>query len=82
MSVLHGSCLCRGVRFEITGPLIAPSNCHCSICRKQHGAAFWSRARVRPAILTDSGRGIGDFLRVIAWQIPRLLPRLRLSDHK
>ena len=47
MPTLRGSCLCHGVRFEITGPLISPSNCHCSMCRKQHGAAFRSRARVQ-----------------------------------
>jgi hypothetical protein len=47
MPVLHGSCLCGGVKFEINGPLIGPSNCHCSNCRKQHGAAFRSRARVQ-----------------------------------
>lgn len=47
MPVLHGSCLCGGVKFEINGPLIGPSNCHCSMCRKQHGAAFRSRARVQ-----------------------------------
>ena len=47
MSVLRGSCLCGGVNFEITGPLLRPLNCHCTFCRKQHGAAFRSRARVR-----------------------------------
>ena len=47
MSVLHGSCLCGRVKFEITGALTPPSNCHCSMCRKQQGAAFRSRARVR-----------------------------------
>ena len=47
MSKLRGSCLCGGVRYEITGPLVTPCNCHCSMCRKQHGAAFRSRARVR-----------------------------------
>jgi Glutathione-dependent formaldehyde-activating enzyme len=47
MPTLRGSCLCHGVQFEITGPLISPSNCHCSMCRKQHGAAFRSRARVQ-----------------------------------
>ena len=26
MPVLHGSCLCGGVKFEINGPLIGPSN--------------------------------------------------------
>jgi hypothetical protein len=47
MPVLHGSCLCGGVKYEINGPLISPGNCHCSMCRKQHGAAFRSRARVQ-----------------------------------
>jgi hypothetical protein len=45
MPVLHGSCLCGGIKFEISGPLVGPSNCHCTMCRKQHGAAFRSRAR-------------------------------------
>lgn len=47
MPAIHGSCLCGGIKFEITGPLMRPGNCHCSMCRKQHGAAFRSRARVR-----------------------------------
>jgi hypothetical protein len=47
MSAIRGSCLCGGVKFEITGPLLRPLNCHCSLCRKQQGAAFRSRARVR-----------------------------------
>ena len=46
MPILHASCLCGGIKFEINGPLVAPSNCHCTMCRKQHGAAFRSRARV------------------------------------
>ena len=45
MSAIQGSCLCGGIKFEITGPLLRPLNCHCSLCRKQHGAAFRSRAR-------------------------------------
>ena len=49
MSLIRASCLCGGVRYAITGPLIGPSNCHCSMCRKQQGAAFRSRARVRIA---------------------------------
>ena len=47
MSVIHGSCVCGGVQFDITGPLLSPLNCHCSQCRKQHGAAFRSRIRVK-----------------------------------
>ncbi|HEV2334377.1 MAG TPA: GFA family protein [Stellaceae bacterium] len=47
MPAIRGSCLCGGVKFAINGPLLRPLNCHCSLCRKQHGAAFRSRARVR-----------------------------------
>jgi hypothetical protein len=47
MSAIRGSCLCGGVKFEINGPLSSPLNCHCSQCRKQHGAAFRSRVRVQ-----------------------------------
>jgi hypothetical protein len=46
MPPTHGSCLCGGIAFEITGPLLNPLNCHCSQCRKQHGAAFRSRVRI------------------------------------
>jgi hypothetical protein len=45
--MLKGSCLCAGVTYEITGPLDEVRNCHCSMCRKAHGAAFRSRASVR-----------------------------------
>jgi hypothetical protein len=47
--MLHGSCLCRGIRYEISGKLTDARNCHCSMCRKAHGAAFRSRASVRTA---------------------------------
>ena len=46
MPPLRGSCLCSGIAFEITGPLLNPLNCHCSQCREQHGAAFRSRVRI------------------------------------
>lgn len=47
MTAIRGSCLCGGVRFEIAGPLMRSSHCHCAMCQKQHGAAFRSRTRVR-----------------------------------
>lgn len=37
---LRGSCLCGAVTFEIAAPVITMGNCHCSMCRKQHGTAF------------------------------------------
>ena len=47
--MLSGSCLCGGVRYEIAGTLSGTLNCHCTMCRKAHGAAFRSRARVNAA---------------------------------
>lgn len=44
--MLHGSCLCGGVKYEIDGALRGALNCHCTMCRKAQGAAFRSRARV------------------------------------
>jgi hypothetical protein len=49
ITMLRGSCLCRGIRYEISGQLFAALHCHCSMCRKAQGAAFRSRARVRLA---------------------------------
>ena len=43
-----GSCLCGTVRYEITGSIAAIGHCHCSICRKSHGAAFATWAMVEP----------------------------------
>ena len=40
-SNVAGSCLCGRVRFEITvGPDNYMEHCHCSMCRKAHGASF------------------------------------------
>ena len=44
--VLSGGCLCGGVRYQITGELFMAAYCHCSMCRKAHGAAFRPRALV------------------------------------
>jgi hypothetical protein len=43
-----GSCLCGTVRYEIDGPFNAMVNCHCSMCRKEHGSVFVTWA-VAPA---------------------------------
>jgi len=45
--MIKGSCLCGRVAYEINGPLTDALNCHCTICRKAHGAAFRSRATVQ-----------------------------------
>ena len=45
---IKGGCLCGRVRYEITGPLFNVDNCHCSMCRQQHGAAFSTYAEFDP----------------------------------
>lgn len=45
--MIHGSCLCNAVQFEIsefTGPF---ELCHCSRCRKSSGSAFAAGIAVR-----------------------------------
>ena len=39
---IGGSCLCGDVAFEVEGPFEPLAHCHCSMCRKAHGAAFAS----------------------------------------
>jgi 8-oxo-dGTP pyrophosphatase MutT (NUDIX family) len=36
----EGGCLCGEVRYEIRGEARSMTHCHCSMCRKAHGAAF------------------------------------------
>ncbi len=43
----RGSCLCGTVRYEINASFSDVSHCHCSMCRKAHGAAYGSYGNVR-----------------------------------
>ena len=43
---IYGSCLCGGVRFEVTMPFRRANHCHCSRCRKHSGAATGTQGRV------------------------------------
>src|SRR3989440_6850354 len=46
MQPLTGSCLCGGVRFELTEPFRRASHCHCSRCRKHSGTFGLTQGRV------------------------------------
>lgn len=37
---IHGSCLCGSVRYSAALPSKWVAHCHCSYCRRAHGAAF------------------------------------------
>ncbi|PWK39710.1 GFA family protein [Pseudomonas sp. B21-040] len=42
----QGSCLCGAVKYRVLSQPKALSHCHCSQCRKSHGAAFASYGSV------------------------------------
>ena len=43
----QGSCLCNAIRFEVDEFEPQTGNCHCSMCRKFHGAAYATLAEAR-----------------------------------
>jgi hypothetical protein len=42
-----GSCLCGSITFEVDDFIAQTGNCHCSMCRKFHGAAFATLGEAR-----------------------------------
>ena len=48
----HGSCLCGTVRWTVKPPYSGMSHCHCSMCRKAHGAPFATYMGARRENLT------------------------------
>jgi hypothetical protein len=40
--MISGRCECSEVQYQVDGDLLDFSHCHCSICRRIHGAAFAS----------------------------------------
>jgi hypothetical protein len=54
VSTLQGSCLCGGVRFEVTESFISVSQCHCTNCKKISGG-----------VGTASGRALTEAISVL-----------------
>lgn len=38
--MIEGGCLCGKVRYAVDGSIGQVTHCHCSMCRRIHGAAF------------------------------------------
>lgn len=84
--IVHGSCLCGSVRYEIRAPFTHALNCHCSRCRKFHGAPFASYVAAPAAgfrfvsgeahVKTFSAAGAGDrkFCDICGSALPMPLP--------
>ena len=46
-----GGCLCGGVRFEVSEPLVSSGYCHCTRCQRRTGTAASVSARIAPGSL-------------------------------
>jgi len=55
MTPLVGTCLCGGVRFEVTAPFLRTTYCHCEFCKRLSGGYG-----------TVSGRANTDAIHVVA----------------
>jgi hypothetical protein len=57
-----GSCLCGAVRFTATFPSLFCAHCHCTMCRRNHGAGYVTWFAVPPAALAVEA-GAEDLVR-------------------
>jgi hypothetical protein len=54
---MQGTCLCGGVRFEVTEPFLTATFCHCESCKKLSGGVGTANGRVQTdAIRVLAGR--------------------------
>ncbi len=86
----RGSCLCGAVQFE-SGPFDSMVHCHCSMCRKHHGAMFatflstspdrfrWLAGEEQVVTYRSSGQGLRPFCRVCGSVVPVVLPHMAMA---
>jgi hypothetical protein len=61
--LLRGGCLCGGVRFEIEPPTRFCAHCHCSLCRRAHGAPLvtWAGVPLAQFRITHGKELLGSY---------------------
>lgn len=81
----RGSCLCGAVQFE-AGSFTSMTHCHCSMCRRHHGAMFatfldaprgafrWISGEEEIVAYRSSARGLRPFCRRCGSALPTFLP--------
>jgi hypothetical protein len=69
---LTGACLCGGVRYEVSAPLVVAGYCHCTRCQRRSGTGAAASAKVEPGsfrvtagaeLIRDYDPGDGGFLK-------------------
>ncbi len=58
-----GSCFCGAVTFQIELPTLFCGHCHCSMCRRPHGASFvtWTAVPIERFSITSGKQYIKHF---------------------
>jgi hypothetical protein len=86
----RGSCLCGAVQFE-AGPFDSMVHCHCSMCRRHHGAMFatfltgaadsfrWRTGEEAIVVYRPSARGLRPFCRTCGSVAPTVLPGVGMA---
>jgi len=81
-----GTCLCGTVQYELAQPLSMMMHCHCSMCRKHHGASFatfvaapfaafsWIAGADAVARYPSSEHGVRSYCRRCGSVAPLLMP--------
>ncbi len=81
-----GTCLCGTVRYEVAPPFLQMMHCHCSMCRKHHGAPFatfvaapysafrWLAGEEEVAKYASSEQGVRSYCRHCGSVAPMLMP--------
>jgi hypothetical protein len=87
----HGVCLCGTVQYELAGPFHTMLHCHCSMCRKHHGASFatfvaaphagfrWLSGKESVAAYRSSAQGERCYCRRCGSIAPTLIPDADLA---
>ena len=60
----RGSCLCGSVTYEVSYLSSEAANCHCTMCRKFHGAAYGTLVSVKGLIWLSGKESIKDYVGV------------------
>lgn len=89
--MVTGSCFCGAVRYEADGPFNSMMSCHCSMCRKHHGAPFatyvstpiesfrWLSGADTLLRYKSSEHGTRDSCSVCGSAAPMMLPAFRMA---
>jgi hypothetical protein len=86
----RGGCLCGAVGYEAAGPFDMMAHCHCSMCRKHHGAMFatflcapldgfrWTSGQDTIAVYQSSDNGHRPFCQHCGSVTPMVMPAMDL----